>query len=178
VSIISGGSLSPNGNVPLFYGYARGQAVAFGWITFSANDTTDVQGTVRWEKATSTNTNTPSGFGNAIQIFGSRYVHVTSGRDINWTNPVLTVRNGDLAQPISQSFSLTEHDQFVFTAPNDNHFGAVLNPAWGNFSGRFVDPTTQRFTAFRGVLLQRQNVAGGFFINSGQSGSVFINDGN
>jgi uncharacterized delta-60 repeat protein len=177
VSIVSGGSLSPSGNVPFFYAYGHGQAVAFGWILFASNDSTDVQGTVRWEKAASSNTNAPSGFANAIQIFGSRYAHITSGSDMHWTNAVLALRSGDLSADIIQSFSFTDHDQFVFPAPNDHSFGAVLNPAWGNFHGRFVDPATQRFTAFQGVLLQRQNVGGGYFLSSGHSGSVFINEG-
>ncbi|HZM01640.1 MAG TPA: hypothetical protein VFC44_01335 [Candidatus Saccharimonadales bacterium] len=159
--------LGPNGLVPVYYSYNKGTAAVFGWLTVSGMSSTSVQGSFHWEK-------TPS-FGEDIEVIGDRYTRAAgSAPEVKWTNAVATLSSGGLAASIMQSFTLNSGNKFAFMAPNTNRFALRLNPANGVLAGTFLDPATRRTTTLRGVILQSQATAGGFFVSGASSGQIII----
>ena len=170
--------IAANGYVPIYQTYNGGQAVLFGWLVINPADTTDLQGSLRWERAAGGAGGFAAGFTNQIQVLGSRYLPPAPGtRVLNLVNsPVILFDNGDLSPGFSQSFELDTRNHFALRAPNAAKVNLNLNPASGVLNGTFVNPTTHRPTEFRGVVLQKQNYGGGFFPGSGISGSVFVGE--
>jgi hypothetical protein len=44
----------------------------------------------------------------------------------------------------------------------------------GTFVGSFLNPDTHRPSPIKGVLLQKQNAGGGFFLGTNQSGAAYF----
>jgi len=55
-----------------------------------------------------------------------------------------------------------------------NGLQLTITVANGLFSGKAQDPVTGQYLPFKGIVLQKQNGAGGFFLNQYQSGEVFF----
>jgi hypothetical protein len=49
-----------------------------------------------------------------------------------------------------------------------------VSPATGKVSGSFVDPVTGRAAVIKGVVLQQQTDAGGFFITTNATGTFVL----
>jgi len=50
----------------------------------------------------------------------------------------------------------------------------TINATKGTFSGSFIHPVTHFSTKIQGVLFEKQNIAGGYFVNHTQSGAVSL----
>lgn len=66
----------------------------------------------------------------------------------------------------------------VFVAEESTeHVRLSMNAGNGIISGRFNDLTTGRSTPIKGVALQKQNYARGFFLSTNASGSFTLTPG-
>jgi hypothetical protein len=60
------------------------------------------------------------------------------------------------------------------SAPEVNQVKLTIDPGTGLFRGHFMDPATSRNTVCTGVVLQKANIARGFFLGSTHSGAVEV----
>lgn len=166
-------SLSANGSLPYYFSYNGG--VAFGWLTLTPNNSgdSDVQGSIHWEKSSRGQLL----FSENMSVVGSVYHIPGRGTPIlALSNPSLQVDGGTLSGALSDTFTLDTRNRVTFTTPNSNVFTLALSPANGRFSGKFTDPTTRRPGFYQGVVLQKQNIGGGFFSLNRQNGRVFFGE--
>jgi uncharacterized delta-60 repeat protein/uncharacterized repeat protein (TIGR02543 family) len=163
-------SIADNGLVP-FYISIRGET-AFGWLTFSTNADNAVQGTIHWEKSAKTNLL----FSTDLTTLGSVYHVPKSAPVLTLNDPAVQVDGGPLAQPLSNTFTLDSHNRVKFATPNPNRFTLSFVTANGRFAGSFVDASTRKPGSYQGVVLQKQDVAGGFFTSNRQYGRTFIGE--
>jgi hypothetical protein len=111
------------------------------------------------------------------QVLGSVYHMPHSGTAmLALTDPTLEFDGGSLAQPLSDTFTLDAHNRVSFTAPNSNRFTLALTPSSGRFFGSFTDPSTRRGGPYEGVVLQKQNIGGGFSSSNRTTGRVFFGE--
>jgi len=174
--------ITKGGNLPLFAAlYSRKGSIS-GNLTFRSLSTSDVDGTVTWIKpASPTDKAYAAGFTVTASAVGSLYTKPTTQTVAKFNtlaltaspgsvNTVLELGEGGLAAAIDQQMTITNGKTVAIADPNVQKITLTLNSANGTFSGRFTNPVTNVATAFRGVLLQKQNAGFGWFMGAGQSG--------
>ena len=117
----------------------------------------------------------PAGFTNITDIMASRYVAPTNKTQVlTQTNGIITVTGGDLTNDISRTALLTTNNIFIIGLPNTNQLKASIITASGTLQGSIVT-TSNKVRTFTGVVLQQQNIAGGFFLGTNRTGKVEFN---
>ena len=93
---------------------------------------------------------------------------------MNLSDANLIASDGGLDQPVDDPVTLNNNNKIYNLS--GNRMGMSFSLGTGSFSGYIVDPSTSHSMPFRGVVLQKQNVAAGYFLNSSadQSGQVTL----
>jgi hypothetical protein len=171
--------LSKDGIWPLYSLLYSSKGMALGELQFrDIAGVSDLDGKLDWFRpATVTTATIPfkPGFKTQIDAVGSRYVKPPSYARMMKTpnaggNTMLTIQDGGLASPLVDLGTLkTSHTVLM---PLQSSERATLKPVstTGAVSGTFVHPGTQATTSFYGALLQKQNVAMGYFMSGLNSG--------
>lgn len=166
-------NLLANGQWPFYVALYGGNGSIFGWLTFSNGLASDITGHVDWFKpAQATAKLYPAGFTNETDAAGSSYVF-TSG------TPVLnipgggpfTVSNGNLLNSFTTQIALDSASKVTST---NSTLKLTITTTSGLFKGTIGNPEGGKPISFTGVVLQRQNFGGGFFLGTSQSGRVFF----
>ena len=113
-----------------------------------------------------------SGFTNHQAIvLGSSFVS-TKKPLLALTNGVVTLEGGGLAEPVTNSITLSRTGLITDTNAADRASRLSLTiKAGGLLSGSFANPTNSKLAiSLHGVLLQNQTNAAGYFTNANQSG--------
>jgi hypothetical protein len=163
---------------PFYAPIAKGQGALVGTVAMQpAENPADLDGTLRWLKPA-----TPKArlFKNAFDLDltaeGSRYLKPLRGQPVlPMTAGEIIFEGGNLATPLSSPVSLSPRNVFTVSAPVSAKVRAVTSK--GLLRGIFKAAPNVRAVPLRGVFLQKQNGAAGFFIGSGatpDSGSVTI----
>lgn len=166
--------INKTGVWPLFVAPYKGLGAIFGWMTFTNLNDSDMNGTLYWIKQPQAGSSSyPGGFNFAegVRAIGSLY-SFTNG------TPLLNLPAGgvsilQLGNPV-QSF--TNH----FTLGTDNKVTSAdglkvtITTSSGLFKGTSVSLGDGSVVPVTGVLLQKQNVAYGFFLKNGESGAVYL----
>jgi hypothetical protein len=160
--------VSRDGGWPLYVPLYRGQGYLFGGVTFNNNDTTDLSGQINWEKQTT------NGFSAVTTLNGSFYNRPPAGGSVlNFSAGTLALNGGDPAVNIQDQVLLQPNGRV--TSTDGLRLSVSFSLTSGSFSGSVVDPDLGRSIPFRGVALQKQNLASGYFSTStNQSGAVVI----
>ena len=87
------------------------------------------------------------------------------------TNGFIVIQDGNLAQPLVKSLAMI-NNKAVITTVSDNSLTLSANPITGTWAGSFVATGSKKTTPIRGVVLQQQRIAVGWFVGTNQSGSV------
>lgn len=166
-------TLSKSGEWPLYATLYSGAGSVLGWVVFTNQSQSDLGGLVSWIKGQQPSDSFyPMGFDFNLDVTGSRYVAPAPGiRALNVVSGVLALTDGNLSQALTNQI----------TIGGDNHVSSS-NPALnmsikstsGTFKGRVMSPETGKTIRFGGVLLQKQNMGGGFFTGTNLSGSVYL----
>ena len=85
----------------------------------------------------------------------------------------MNLRGGGLSQDLSVRASVAGNSFRVLAADVEGFEIAVVKTT-GILSGIFKHPTSGKLTPFKGIYLQRQKTAAGFFIGSEASGQVLL----
>ena len=173
-------ALTVSGRWPVFarLGGSTG-GILSGWLNFADTLESDFAGGLTWlgpEVPGPNNAFVPA-FAGEMTLVGSRYQYTPQqpllqvGPSTN--NIQLEVSGGGLNQPIDRLITLTPANRIIFSPrlPGDSLY---LSAGSGLFSGTFLN-SDNFITPFRGAVLQKQNIAGGFFVDrTGESGTVTL----
>jgi len=141
-----------------------------GWVFMTNNAPT---GTLNWIKTGWTNFY-PNGFTNQTDLIGSRYIIPADKKQVlSQTNGTITVSGGSLSSDLTKTVKLATKNMFVVSLPNTNQLKASITLATGTFQGSFL--ISNKAKVFIGAVLQEQNFAGGFFVETNGTGTVEFN---
>jgi hypothetical protein len=173
-SVSQSGTLTESGQWALYAPLYVGRGSVLGWLTFTNTPGGDIDGWVRWIRPVQ-----PSialytmGFGVVTEAIGSQYIKPPAGtRVLDFTNGIVIFSYGNLSEPFTNQVQLSANGRIVNLS--DNGLSLNVNTRNGMFSGRAQDPATGKYHSFKGIVLQKQNAGGGYFLNQYQSGEVFL----
>ena len=159
-------SVYKNGHWPFYVPLYKGEGSVLSLITFTSAAPTTLGGDASWIKTGS------KGFTNLTTVVGSHYTLPSQGGwPLEISGAVVVLRGGNLSAPMTNSVSL-EAGNILTTGTNRLNISISLPN--GFLNGNFVHPDTKARTPIKGVVLQQQNKARGFFFGTNQSGSVLL----
>jgi hypothetical protein len=85
----------------------------------------------------------------------------------------VVLRDGNLGLAITNDVTLGSNNSVTVTSGSNNLSISISLPT-GLLNGSFVHPDTKAKTSIKGVVLQEQNNARGFFLGTSQSGAVIL----
>ena len=91
---------------------------------------------------------------------------------MNLSDAQVVLSGGDLNQGVTNHVALEANNQVKNLS--DNKFSLRWSTSLGTFKGRVADPTMPKPISFGGVVLQKRQVASGFFLGADQSGPARI----
>ena len=94
------------------------------------------------------------------------------GGALSITNGVIVLEGGDLVPSLTNQVTFGLNNKITDLGGQKLSFR--LSRTSGLFSGSLADSATGELISFGGVVLQRPNIAEGFFLGSDQSGSVYV----
>jgi len=163
--------LSAQGEAPFYASLYSGNGLIFGWLTFTNELTSDIDGVVTWIKPAQPGSKLyPGGFTNQAEAVGSIYLFTKNVPVLNFGAGQVSLVNGN-----SSDFT----NQIVFGTNkvvnlSSNKLTLTITTSSGLFSGSATDPVTLRSILFNGAILEKQNFGSGTFLGTNQSGRVFI----
>ena len=167
-------NLSKSGHWPLYIPLYHGQGSIQSWVTFTNRETSSFEGDVNWIKTPVPGRNYQSGFTNHSAILGSSYIVPTNGvRILDLTNGVVTLNSPNWLSGVTNDFSLTDANVITVTS-GTNRLKLKVSLPNGLVNGTYVHPETTGNSPIKGVVLQQQKTALGFFISDKQSGSMVL----
>jgi hypothetical protein len=160
--------ISREGYWPVHVSLYKGGGVLIGWLQFANELQSDFAGQVVWSKqANPANASYPAGFITGLGALGSRFSTPVAGhRILNLGAGQLTLSGAQLASPLNLSLSLGDNNLVVGEAALKLTFSTQA----GTFKGT-ASPASGA-VSFQGVVLQKANLGGGYFLNANQSGKV------
>jgi len=173
-------ALSKTGAWPLYLPlYPAGSThqtlgLMLGWLSLTNLPGSDISGAVTWSKPQQPSSlDYGPGFVLTSEVVGSKYLPPAIGVPVlNLAGGQVAFADGALAASFTNRFNLSANNLFSNQSPNA--MSVNLNRPSGVVQGRVVDPATGKPLWFRGVLMQKQNSGGGFFLNEHLSGSVYL----
>ncbi len=167
-------NLSKNGQWPLYVPLYHGKGSILSWVTFTNRETSSFEGNLNWIKTPVPGRNYQGGFTNHSTVLGSSYLVPTNGvRVLDLTNGVVTLSSDNLSSAITNDVTLTDANLITVTS-GTNLLKLNVSLPTGLVTGTFVHPETKATSPIKGVVLQQQNTAMGFFISDKQSGSMVL----
>jgi hypothetical protein len=159
---------------PLYLPLYGGAGSLLGWLAFTNEPGSDIRGLLNWIKpAQPANRMYPAGFTIRSEAVGSSYrPPALGGQILNFTNAVLVLENGNLAQTVTNQVSLGPGNQ-VKNLGNSKLTFSFTTPS-GAFTGGLASPPTARPIPFSGAVLQKGNMAAGLFLGTNQTGRIWI----
>jgi hypothetical protein len=174
-SIHFGGDVSETGEMPICARLYKGRGMLLGWFNFSETNVESPQ--CIWVKnAGASGKLFTQGFTNQTIITGDRYDPPSSGQAaVDWTSALISLQDGDLESTL-RDVGTVEKNTFHFSGTNG--IALSIKSKTGLISGKFIHPLTRKTAKLQGALLQKRNVAGGFFLGTNASGAITLTDGN
>lgn len=166
--------VSKEGVLPLFLSLVRTKGSVAGNVTFRSTNVSDLDGAVTWIKtARTTDATYPDGFTTQLSVVGSSYVAPAANvRALAFSdapgNGSVSLGDGNMANPLDVAVTLATNNRVAMAAPSAPDFAGSITRANGVVTGSFTHPSGKRIA--RGVVLQKQNAAFGFFLGVDQSG--------
>jgi hypothetical protein len=156
------------GQWPFYAPLYSGGGSIFGRLTFSNGV---IGGTVDWFKP-SGGTLYPAGFIiRDTQVAGSVYQFTSGVPVLDFTSGQLWLANGNLTGSFTNEITLDSASKATSTNAT---LKMAISTATGSFKGTVADPAGGKSISFTGVVLQKQNFGGGFFVGTNQTGRVFL----
>ena len=125
-------------------------------------------GVLNWWKPQSVGASLyPAPFSTTLNVAGSSY---SRPQGLPGASGTISFTGGDLTGTLSYPFTLSPLHKVFIPLPGSKSVTFTLSPLTGLFSGQFLDALHKE--PFHGVLLQQQDAAAGFFLDSGGSGVV------
>jgi hypothetical protein len=167
-------TLSQLGQWPLYASLYSRQGQILGWLGFS-NTIPNLSGVYDWINLANLGAKFyPGGFFIQTNAVGSKYQAPLSGMPLlNFTNGTMTFLGGNYFNTFASFATNTPAAKMIYRGTNK--LSLTLNsPGFGLFKGSVVDPVSKKTVAFKGAVLQDQQVASGFFVGTNQDGKVIF----
>jgi uncharacterized repeat protein (TIGR02543 family) len=170
--------ISRDGDWPFYASFFSGEGSLIGWLAITNQTTNDIHGTLGWSRVAQPSVRSyPGGFSVTIDTVGSQFLPISAGgRVLNFSAGLLSLADGNLAQPLSIPVAAGEANPFSFA--DENGTTVRVNPVTGLLSGGVTEPGSGGSISFEGAFLQKQNFGAGFFMGQGMSGGVKFIPGN
>ena len=170
------GALAANGQLPVYVNLYHGKGSLFGWLTFTNTATNDIPGLLLWTKKDGVLGNFyPDGFTNEVLTLASRYTPPAKGTAaVSFSNSVVVLEGGNLTGPATNDVFFSTLNKITVTSTKTSKLALAVTSSSGLLSGSFSHPETLKKITIKGVLLQKQDLGGGSFLGTNQSGSVFL----
>jgi hypothetical protein len=164
--------MSQNGDWPLYVGLYSGQGSLMSYAKFNG-DGNAPNGTVNWIKLQTYKTRYyKSGFTVGATMVSSTYIKPGAGSPaLSMNDGQVVLAGGDLSDT---SVNPIEVVGSRAVSTGDNRLILVFATAAGTFSGRVMDANSGLSLPFRGVVLQAQNRASGYFTGPTETGEVTV----
>jgi hypothetical protein len=168
-AFISSSVVASQGQWPFYVSLYGGKGSMLGWLSFTNEG--GISGQIDWFKLPEATAKLyPGGFTNGTEAIGSTY-HYTNGFPVlGFTDGLLSLINGDLAENITNQVGIGPDIPATDLITNKL---AVSTPS-GLFHGNVINPATGKPISVHGIVLQNQNLAAGYFLGTNQSGSVLL----
>jgi hypothetical protein len=151
--------------IPVFLSFLAAQGVVSGNLTvLPEGEDDDLGGTLRWVKpGTTTEKALKTAFDVDLKAIGSRYYKPSPNqRALALTLGTWEFTDGKLATTLSAPVLLDQLNRLL--PQSASGVKATLNLTTGGFTGTFKPAANRPPVAFQGVILQKQNLGGGYFI--------------
>lgn len=167
-------ALSDDGQWPFFSPLYRGGGLALGWLTLTNLVTDDLSGVLVWIRPAQPGAQWfPDGFAAEIAAAGSRFERPGPNHPIlSFSNGVVVFEGGNLLATFTNHIVLGANNRV--SNLESNRLTLSFARSSGLFSGRATDPSGSRTFRFNGAVLQKRDLAAGFFLGTNQSGSVWL----
>jgi hypothetical protein len=141
-----------------------------GWVTFTNLPGVSLEGGAAWFRTNSSGKLYPHGFTNSVSITGSIFTPVPAKTPaLGATNFQITLSGGNLPVPLTNDATLTLAGKFAANGPGISKLTLSVTNT-GIVSGSFLDPATGLAAPIRGVVLQQQTNAAGYFLSTNATG--------
>jgi hypothetical protein len=166
-------SVSKFGQWPLYLPLYGKLGSLSGWIQFT-NDST-FAGEVHWFRVGADGNLYKNGFTNSLSITGSSFTPGSSKIPVlQPTNLFLTLGGGGLGANLTNTLTLSDTGKFATNTGNGLKLTLSVAPGTGVIIGTFLDPQSKQPATIKGVVLQQQSNAAGFFLSTNASGSFLL----
>lgn len=169
-------AISSRGDWSIYAPLYKGQGCIVGWLRVRRGVTNSIPGNnLFWFQQPGPDLLYPNGFTLALPSLGSTYTNVLPDKPVlSFTNGVAVFTAGDLfAQnaPIWDFVKVTISKSYTFK-PEKGTENVTMSIAksTGMISGSFIDLVSGKRTSFRGIALQQQRFAPGYFLADNASG--------
>jgi len=168
------GALAANGQLPIYLNLYRGKGSLFGWLTFTNTLTNDIPGLLLWTKKDGVPGSIyPGGFTNEVVALSSRYIPPLPGQPVlGFSNGIVVLEGGNLAGPATNDVVLSNLNKVTVASANTNKLVLTIVSSSGLLSGSHVNPQSLKKSVIKGVVLQKQDLGGGAFLGTNQSGRI------
>lgn len=161
--------LSKDGHWPLYLAPLKTNAAVISWVNFASEPDSDFSGLFNWFKYRHTTKYHADGFTNEAMIIGSRFTNST-GRALDLDSGSIGFTNGNLAGDFSNSITIDANGRV--TNLETNRLSLSLSTGNGLMSGSVTPPSGGKSIPFKGVVIQKQTNAVGYFLGTNVSGRV------
>jgi hypothetical protein len=168
--------VSAEGYLPLYLPLYGGKGSVWSWLEFGAGvPAARLAGALSWVKPAQIGASYPAGLTNWVMAAGGRYHAPTNASDrvLDLTYAVLLFEGGTLAEPLANAVLLTSGNRFTDLTVS-NRLSVSLTLSSRAFMGSVTLPGQARGKSFKGVLMQDENSADGYFLDGNRSGRVTI----
>jgi len=165
---------SKAGDWPLYVALYGGEGAILGWLTFAGAPPEIIRGNVSWIKPSGQRAKFyPAGFVLNTTASGFHYNPPAPRNNVlTLTDAVFMISGGDLSQDVSEQIRFGPMNRVMDL--NGHKLNIIFASSTGTFSGRAINPETQKPISFNGVVLQGLNSGTGYFLGTSQSGNITL----
>jgi len=172
----SSSAIGTNGHWPLYASLDKKLGAIIGWLSFSTTTPAVIGGALTWIKPATAPLFT-NGIAAELDVAGSRYIAPAGTNTfLSWTNGLLSIANGNLTAPLTNSVIITTLGKFTGSTGSISNLTLTVSAKAGSFSGGFRHPATGKTTKYSGVVLQSENLGGGFFLGTNRGGVLQLDE--
>ena len=165
-------NLTRDGRFPFFATPYSGRGICFGWISIDASG--NASGQVTWIKPPAATAKAyPGGFSIEASASGALFVPPAAGTPVlNLFTANLTFSGGNLAAAVSIPISIGFNNKV--TNLGTNKLTMTISASSGLVAGKVSVPGVVKPLAFKGLVDENQNIAGGYFLGTNEAGLMLL----
>jgi|GEM_PF-1778016 len=173
--------VSKDGFWPVYASLYTAKGVLMGETNFtSLAGISDVGGQLIWMRpADAKSLLYKPGFTTELDSVGSKFIKAVTYRRLIpmqnvGGNTLLQLEDGGLTAPLSRLATVNSANVTNVPMQDADRSTLTITGATGLLTGNFYHPVTQKLTAYKGAILQTQNLMGGYFLEGTHGGKMSL----